>query len=148
MAPLPQQRVQCSRPFTITEVDFAGPLTIRSDVRGRANLKACIALFIFFTTKAIQMEVVEDLTSNSFIATLRKFMYHRGKPTEILSDNDTNFVGAQIELATYLKNIEGISVDEDLTWRFNPPSAPHFEELWESAVKSAKYHLTRVQKRN
>jgi len=73
MAPLPQQRVQCSRPFTITGVDFAGPLTIRSGVRGRANLKAWIALFICFTTKAIHIEVVEDLTSNSFIATLRRF---------------------------------------------------------------------------
>lgn len=54
MAPLPKQRVQCSRPFTITGVDFAGPLTIRSGVRGRANMKAWIALFICFVTKAIQ----------------------------------------------------------------------------------------------
>lgn len=146
MAPLPQQRVQCSRPFTITGVDFAGPLTIRSGVRGRANRKAWISLFICFATKAIHIEVVEDLTSSAFIATLRRFMARRGKPTEVWSDNGTNFVGAQRELATYLKSIEGDSVEEGITWRFNPPSAPHFGGLWESAVKSDKYHLTRVLK--
>lgn len=146
LAPLPKQRVQYSRPFTITGVDFAGPLTIRSGVRGRANMKAWIAPFICFATEAIHIEAVEDLTSNSFIATLRRFMSRRGKPTEIWSDNGTNFVGAQRELAVYLKNIEGVSVDEGFTWRFNPPSAPHFGGLWESAVKSAKYHLTRVLK--
>lgn len=146
MAPLPQQRVQCTRPFTITGVDFAGPLTIRSGVRGRVNRKAWISLFICFSTKAIHIEVVEDLTSSSFIATLRRFISRRGKPTEIWSDNATNFVGAQRELAIYLKNIEGSSVDEGITWHFNPPSAPHFGGLWESAVKSAKHHLTRVLK--
>ncbi|KAF0745786.1 Uncharacterized protein FWK35_00034883, partial [Aphis craccivora] len=97
-------------------------------------------------TKAIHIEVVEDLTSNSFIATLRRFMARRGKPAEIWSDNATNFVGAQRELANYLQNIEGCTVDEGITWHFIPPSAPHFGGLWESAVKSAKHHLTRVLK--
>jgi len=109
-------------------------------------MKAWIAIFICFSTKAIHIEVVEDLTSNSFIATLRRFMSRRGKPAEIWSGNGTNFVGAQRELAAYLKYIEGASVEEGITWCFNPPSAPHFGGLWESAVRSAKYNLTRVLK--
>jgi len=144
MAPLPQQRVQCSRPFSITGVDFAGPVMTRSGSRGRVNKKAWISLFICFATKAVHIEVVEDLTSQSFIAALRRFMARRGKPKEVWSDNGTNFVGARKELTTYLKSIGAGSVEEGISWHFNPPSAPHFGGLWESAVKSAKHHLARV----
>jgi len=146
MGPLPPQRVQCSRPFTVTGVDFAGPITIRSGVRGRTNKKAWISLFICFSTKAVHLEVVEDLTSQSFIATLRRFMARRGKPKELWSDNGTNFVGTCKELDTYLKDIAADSVKEGISWHFNPPSAPHFGGLWESAVKNTKHHLTRVLK--
>jgi len=36
MAPLTRERVQYSRPFTYTGVDFAGLLIIRSGIRGRS----------------------------------------------------------------------------------------------------------------
>jgi len=146
MAPLPQQRVQCSRPFSITGVDFGGLVMTRSGSRGRVNKKAWISLFICFATKAVHIEMVEDLTSQSFIAALRRFMALRGKPKKVWSDNGSNFVGARKESVTYLKNIEFGSVEEGISWHFNPSSAPHFGGLWESAVKSAKYHLARVLK--
>jgi len=146
MAPLPKERVICNRPFTTTGVDFAGPLTIRSGIRGRPGKKAWVAMFICFTTKAVHIEVVEELTSSAFIATLRRFSARRGKPATIWSDNGTNFVGAQRELAIYTKNIEAQLANEGINWRFNPPASPHFGGLWEASVKSAKHHLNRTMK--
>lgn len=67
MAPLPKERVICSRPFTNTGIDFAGPLTIRSGIRGRQNKKAWVAMFICFVTKAVHIEAVEDLTSRALV---------------------------------------------------------------------------------
>ena len=48
--------------------------------------------------KAIHIEVVSDLTTAAFIASLRRFVARRGKPTVLWSDNGTNFVGASREL--------------------------------------------------
>jgi len=146
MAPLPKQRVTCTRPFTNTGVDFAGPLTIRSGIRGRPGKKAWIAIFVCFSTKAAHIEAVEDLTSSAFIASLRRFCSRRGKPDKIWSDNGTNFVGARRELTTFTRGIESLSAAEDINWHFNPPSTPHFGGIWESCVKSAKHHLSRIVK--
>lgn len=46
MAALHRQRVQCSRPFTITDVDFANPLIIRSGICGKQGEKTWISLFV------------------------------------------------------------------------------------------------------
>lgn len=146
MAPLPKNRVQFSRPFTTTGVDFAGPLLIRSGIRRVTAIKTWIAVFVCFTTRAIHLEAVVGLTSDAFMASLRRFMSRRGKCRKIYSDNGTNFVGAQKELSSYLEGTEDLMAREGVEWHFNPPSAPHFGGLWESAVKSVKTHLIRVIK--
>ncbi|XP_015377908.1 PREDICTED: uncharacterized protein LOC107172143 [Diuraphis noxia] len=118
MAPLPKERVTCTRPFSNTGVDFADPLTIRSGFRGRPGKKAWITIFVCFSTKAVHIEAVEDLTSSAFIAILRRFCSRRGKPNKIWSDNGTNFVGARRELAIYTKDIESQSANEGINWHF------------------------------
>ncbi|GFV92143.1 integrase catalytic domain-containing protein [Trichonephila clavipes] len=35
-------------------------------------------------------------------------------------------------------------VTDNITFHFNPPSAPHFVGIWEATVKSFKFHLNRV----
>lgn len=70
MAPLPKNRVQFSRPFAITGVDFAGPLLIRSGVRRVTAIKTWIAVFVCFSTRAIHLEAVVGLTSDAFMASL------------------------------------------------------------------------------
>lgn len=53
MAALPKDRVQCARLFTVTGIDFAGPIYVRSGLRRVPAKKAFIAIFICFSTKAI-----------------------------------------------------------------------------------------------
>ncbi|XP_011881639.1 PREDICTED: uncharacterized protein LOC105569628 [Vollenhovia emeryi] len=48
--------------------------------------------------RAIHLEAVSDLSSNAFIAALRRFAGRRGCPQRIYCDNATNFVGARNEL--------------------------------------------------
>lgn len=99
------------------------------------------------------MELVTDLSTERFLQALRRFISRRGKPSDIFSDNGTNFVGARnqlTELMALLKNRdchEKISKEcnaEGIQWHFSPPSGPHFGGLWEAAVRSAKKHLLKV----
>ncbi|GFV33276.1 uncharacterized protein TNCV_1497981 [Trichonephila clavipes] len=53
--------------------------------------------------KAIHLEIVSDLTTEAFLAALKRFVARRGRPIEIHSDNGRNFVGANNELRKILK---------------------------------------------
>ncbi|XP_011860459.1 PREDICTED: uncharacterized protein LOC105557752 [Vollenhovia emeryi] len=153
MGSLPLDRINCRRVFSVVGIDYAGPIiTAMSKGRGRKTNKSYIALFICFSTKAIHLEAVSQLSSDAFVAALRRFAGRRGCPRKIYSDNATNFVGAERELAELYQAIrtsfdnhvnEYCSLNE-IQWSFIPPHAPHMGGLWEAGVKSCKYHLKRV----
>jgi len=99
MGELPSTRVQPSRPFLTTGVDYAGPISlILGTPRSKTITKGYIAIFICFLTKAVHIEVVTSLTTEAFLAALRRFIACRGKAGTIYSDNGTNFQGAAYEL--------------------------------------------------
>lgn len=152
MGNLPQPRVNITRAFTHTGVDYAGPIDLRmSKGRGNKSYKGYISLFICLCTKAIHIEAVSDLTSAGFIAAYRRFVARRGLPSNIYSDNGTNFVGAaktlrkqQTDSLLQIKDdIIETATKSNTDWHFIPPSSPHFGGLWEAGVKSLKFHLKR-----
>ncbi|XP_071640851.1 uncharacterized protein [Temnothorax longispinosus] len=156
MGDLPEERITgYLRPFAISGVDYAGPIMIRkSRRRGRVHTSnAYIALFICFSTKAIHIELVTDMTTEAFLAALQRFINRRGICSSLYSDNGTNFVGASRELQelyNFVKN-NGAAIQDQLArqkivWNFIPPRAPNFGGLWEAAVKSTKRHFYAVTK--
>ncbi len=151
MGNLPSSRVTPSRPFLHTGVDFAGPFTLKNFVgRPPKTYKGYLCIFVCMVTKAVHIEAVSSLTTEAFIATLRRFVSRRGLCSDIYSDCGTNFVGADRELKSLLcaRSTNNAVADqlssEGIRWHFNPPASPHRGGLWEAAVKSAKFHLRRV----
>ncbi|GFV95124.1 integrase catalytic domain-containing protein [Trichonephila clavipes] len=151
MGDLPESRVYPSSVFQRTGIDFAGRFLIRSSKgRGSRNTKCYICVFVCLATKAVHLEVVSDLTSKAFIACLKRFVALRGKPSEIFCDQGTNFYGASRDLRKEFRQlmkedaVHQFLVTDNITFHFNPPSAPHFGGIWEATVKSFKFHLNRV----
>lgn len=154
MGELPAARVQPSRAFQTVGIDYAGPIMLRVGLpRSKATTKGYIAIFICFATKAIHLEVVTSLTTEAFLAALRRFVARRGRPKTIWSDNGTNFQGAANELhhlyqllhsSSKMATIRDFLTSEGCEWKFIPPHGPHFGGLWEAAVKSMKFHLRRT----
>jgi hypothetical protein len=50
------------------------------------------------STKAIHLELVSELSTEGYIAALRRFRARRGLCNNIYSDNGTEFIGAEKEL--------------------------------------------------
>ncbi|KAH0807440.1 hypothetical protein GEV33_015351 [Tenebrio molitor] len=148
MGDLPKERLQPSRPFSTSGVDYAGPYLIKSSkLRNAKKVKSYIARFVCFSTKAVHLELVGDLTTESFLAAFKRFTSRRGHVSEIFSDNGSNFVGAERELfkTTNFKNkIECHFLNSNTSFNFIPARSPHFGGLWERAIQSVKRHLKRV----
>ncbi|GFT84638.1 integrase catalytic domain-containing protein [Trichonephila clavipes] len=154
MGNLPKHRVTLESPFFSCGIDYAGPVLIKCNKgRGTKSTKGYIALFVCLATKAVHIEAVGDLTTDSFIAALRRFSARRGAPRHIYSDNGTNFVGARRKLDEIRKLWLSLPTNEAISyylskssidWHFIPPSSPHFGGIWESGIRSVKFHLKKV----
>ncbi|XP_076225075.1 uncharacterized protein LOC116434182 [Nomia melanderi] len=153
MGSLPAPRVTPARPFNTCGTDYAGPFFTNERTRGKVTVKTYICIFVCFVTKAVHIELATNLNTDAFINCFRRFIARRGRCQYIASDNGTNFINARNELAelgalirsaSYNKKIATELSQEGIEWRLIPPHSPHFGGLWEGAIKSAKYHLTRV----
>ncbi|XP_066596904.1 uncharacterized protein [Prorops nasuta] len=154
MGELPSSRVRPALPFAHTGVDSCGPFFIKErKYRNRNRIKVYVCVFICMVVKAVHFEVVSDMTTEGFLAALRRFVSRRGTPDHVYSDNGTNFVGAKNQLRElnalfnseqYKEGVGKYASEHRITWHFIPPVSPHFGGLWESTVKLFKNHFKRV----
>ncbi|XP_038120099.1 uncharacterized protein LOC119770042 [Culex quinquefasciatus] len=133
MAPLPRARLSpFLRPFTFTGVDY---WTI-FDQSWKKRCQEMDSTFTCLTIRAVHLEVVAGLSTDSFKKAMRRFIARRGAPQEIYSDRGTNFIGASGELAKEIvlninQELSSTFTDAHTQWRFNPPAAPHMGGSWE-----------------
>ena len=126
--------------FTHTGVDYFGPFEVEIL---RRTLKRWCCLLTCLTTRAVHIEVTQSLDTESCLAAVTRFIARRGYPSTIISENGTNFVGTANELKAFKNEWDQDKFQSDLArkkivWKFNPPGAPHFGEIWERLVQSCK----------
>ena len=150
MAPLPASRFQIGKPaFTYTAVDYFGPLHVRVK---RSTVKRWGCLMTCLTTRAVHLEVAHSLTTDSFLMAFQRFSASYPSVKELLSDNGTNFVGADRELraeftqAVNFRNLaQGLRKDGiDFRWKFNPPAASHQGGVFERMIGLVRSCLRRT----
>nr|XP_034305596.1 uncharacterized protein LOC117682359 [Crassostrea gigas] len=141
MADLPSDRITPGPPFTTVGVDTFGPWTVlaRKTRGGVINNKRWAIMFSCLTTRAIHIEVIEEMSSSSFINALRRFEAIRGPVKVFRSDKGTNFVGAADELGIQTLNVEDGPIKKHLrengtVWIFNSPHSSHMGGSWERMI--------------
>ncbi|KAG7313499.1 hypothetical protein JYU34_000634 [Plutella xylostella] len=154
MGSLPHDRVNVCRPFQKVGIDFAGPISVKqSTIRRSVISTGYIRVIVCFVTKAIHLEMVSDIKTDSFLACLKRFISRRGLPTDIFCDNASTFKSAKTQLHELFKQfntkehqslVHSFASSKGITFHFIPCYSPVFGGLWESSVKSVKDHLKRV----
>ena len=100
-------------------------------------------------TRAVHLELAVDCSTMEFLQVLRKFFLIRGQPAVVMSDNGTQFVGAERELREMVtgldkKQLQEFCAEKGMEWRFTTPKAPHHNGCAEAMVKTCKKALKKV----
>ncbi|KAK6018354.1 hypothetical protein OSTOST_16066 [Ostertagia ostertagi] len=82
--PLPQSRTEPARPFLHVGIDLAGPFRVLSSEN--KEQKKWILLATCMVTRAVHLDIVNNLSAKEFINGLRRFVARRGKPTLRMAD--------------------------------------------------------------
>ena len=152
MAPLPASRVTIGRPFASTGIDYFGPMWMGIGNKRRQKAWGCI--FVCTRTRAVHIELVESLTSSSFIQALVRFKNRRGHPIEIYSDNASTFKGGSKEIGEWLEEWENSGDAAKATktlkidWKFHAPGASHTAGHYESLIRPTRRILEAISDEN
>ncbi len=149
MGQLPADRVKANPAFHTVGVDTAGPFKLRrKEVGGNVMVDRHIILFTCFSTRAIHLEVLNNLSTESVIMSIKELCSRRGVPRTIWSDNAKSFQKCSRELQKLYKSIDKekltrlcLQLPEPVSWQFIPERAPHFGGVWERMVRSVKTAL-------
>jgi hypothetical protein len=146
MAPLPFFRLPSSRlhPFGHSTIDVAGPFVIHFD---KQTYKVWMLVIRCCTVGAVHLEMMNLISTPSFLMAVERFIAVWPRPTVFLADNGTNFRGAETRLNREAKKVKDqIDISEaqinlSIEFRFARPRAPHFMGLVERIISAAKAAL-------
>ena len=143
--PLPASRVKEDPAFTFTGVDFAGPLMIRTEGPNKTS-KTWICLFTCFVTRAVHLDIVLDMSAETFIRCLKRFAARRGLPHRFISDNGKTFKAASKFLKSVFKDdtVTDHLAEKGCEWTFNVERAPWWGGAFERMVQSTKRCLRKM----
>lgn len=146
MADLPPSRVNPSPPFSYCGMDCFGPFHTR---QGRKDQKRYGLIFTCLSSRAVHIELLEDLTTDAFINALRCFVAIRGTVRQIKSDQGTNFVGAKNELTKALQEVDkdrltNFLAEKHCDFSMNVPGASHMGGVWERQIRTVRSVLSWV----
>ena len=139
------------RPFSNVGVDFTGDLIVKN--RSGEHIKVYICLFTCLTTRAINLEIVEDMTTSSFHQAFRRHFSFFSTPRLILSDNAQTFKCADRDLETLLSHFDSLPVRNALAQRrirflYIPARSPHWGGVYERLIGLVKSTLKKVLSRS
>ena len=147
MPPLPTERVSVAASFTNTGIDYFGPLYIKA--KGDTQ-KVWVCLFTCLVTRAVHLELMQDMSAQQFLLGFRRFIATHGKPNKVISDNASHFKLAAETIdrlwTNILKETDVVSyvANENIQWKFIVELAPWMGGFYERLVGLVKRSLRKA----
>ena len=146
-ADLPDFRVQEQPAFSKVGVDFGGPIYIKEGVAENKMIKkSYFCIFGCTASRAIHLEVVTDVRTETFLNCLRRFTSHLGIPEMLITDNASTYKRANKLLIMLFKRreVQAYLPNQCITWRYNLELARWWHGFYERHVGLFKKSLKKI----
>lgn len=153
IAPLPEFRInRTERPFTNVGLDTFGPFRVQTTFEGKTIIhKRWIVIFTCLVVRAIHLEVLQDMTADEFLVSLRKFVGRRGVPKLLVADNAPQFKVVERIFQCVWRRFAHADVtnryyaEHNIKWKFIPPESPWMGGgAYERMIRTVKKAYERV----
>ncbi|GFY30665.1 integrase catalytic domain-containing protein [Trichonephila clavipes] len=145
-SPLPSDRTNQTPAFSVCGMDFCGPLYVNNF--GKLQ-KSYIVLFTCGVTRALHLELVSDMTTNSFLLAFRRFLARRGNCKVIYRDNAKTFLKSKKEIENLSRilsqsMVQNFFTKERIIWKIIIERSPWWGGFYERLVRSVKENLHKI----
>ncbi|KAL4230450.1 hypothetical protein ACF0H5_010832 [Mactra antiquata] len=144
MADLPKDRVEPSPPFLYCGMDCFGPFNVKN---GRTETKRYGLIITCMCFCAIHIEMLDDMSTDSFINSLRCFIAIRGAVRQLRSDQGSNFIGAKNEFLKGRVDTDKLTsflAEKQCDFLLNVPDASHTGGVWERQIRTVRDVLNSI----
>ena len=127
--PLIKARIQEMLPFEVTDVYFTGAVYVWDSGR---EVKVYVCLFTCAVTRAVHLEIVTDLSTETFLQAFRRFSSHESLPRTMILDNASTYLAAAYELKELFTSLllSDTLSKKGVQWQFIPKHAPWYGGFW------------------
>lgn len=151
-APLPAARLAVNLPpFANVAIDGLGPLHVVTE-SGKGKKKVWVLVFSCMTTRALNLELLTDVSADSFVLALRRHFADFGKAHSVRLDNFPSHKKMaeifnsldQADSSTSPLTRRGRKAARDIYWSWSAVGQPSTNGVVERAVRSAKESLRKA----
>ena len=114
--------------------------------------KSYICIFSCMNSRAVHLELVENMTTEAFLTALERMINRKGHPNVIYSDNAKTFKSSSTILKSLFNSkqnrrlIEQNLQKKEIEWKFITERAPWHGGFYERMVRSVKTPLKKILK--
>ncbi len=142
ISPIPRMRLDVKAPpFSYLAIDGMGPLQVKSETG--ENRKVWVLVCCCMVTRGINMEILSDLSTESFVTALRHQISRHGVPQLVRLDNLSSHVKMSRQIAALQQQAmedgwrNGLK-EEGIKFSFSRVGTPSTNGVVERCVKTAK----------
>ena len=92
MGPLGEETLKIAPAFYVSQVDISGPYSAYSSINKRATVKVWFVLFCYCATSAVEVSIMEDYSTESYLLAFVRFSCQYGYPKTLLIDKGSQLL--------------------------------------------------------